>query len=147
MPPPHQCRASGDPNVWRTFAAAVLMATAVAAALAATASVSAAGQDASRVVDEAARAMGIAGLSSITFTGSAATGNFGQSRTISFGLASTAIRNYTRTIDFTHAGVARHRRHAAAGRSADGRRRRAGDARRLRPVHHAGQRRRGRSSC
>ena len=79
----------------------MLIATAVAAALAATASVSAAGQDASRVVDEAARAMGIAGLSSITFTGSAATGNFGQSRTISFGLASTAIRNYMRTIDFT----------------------------------------------
>jgi glyoxylase-like metal-dependent hydrolase (beta-lactamase superfamily II) len=45
--------------------------------------------------------MGAAGLTSITYSGSAALGNFGQSRTISFGLASTAIRNYTRTIDFT----------------------------------------------
>ena len=87
--------------MWKTSAAAVLIAAAVAAAWAATASVTAADQDASRVVDAAAGAMGIAGLSSITFTGSAATGNFGQSRTISFGLASTAIRNYVRTIDFT----------------------------------------------
>jgi glyoxylase-like metal-dependent hydrolase (beta-lactamase superfamily II) len=28
-------------------------------------------------------------------------GNFGRSRTVTFGLASTAVRNYTRTIDFT----------------------------------------------
>jgi glyoxylase-like metal-dependent hydrolase (beta-lactamase superfamily II) len=46
--------------------------------------------------------MGVdSGLRSITFTGDAATGNFGQSRTISFGLASTSIAGYTRTIDFT----------------------------------------------
>ena len=79
--------------MWKTSVAAVLIATAVAA--------NAAGQDAKRVIDEASKAMGVVGLSSITFSGSAATGNFGQSRTISFGLASTGIRNYTRTIDFT----------------------------------------------
>src|SRR5688572_10968962 len=45
--------------------------------------------------------MGTAGLNAITYSGLAAVANFGQSRTISFGLASTAIRNYTRTIDFT----------------------------------------------
>ena len=47
--------------------------------------------------------------------GSAAVGNFGQSRTISFGLASTRISNYVRTIDFTTPALARDRRHAAAG--------------------------------
>jgi hypothetical protein len=45
--------------------------------------------------------MGAAGLNAVRYSGSAANGNFGQSRTISFGLASTTIRNYTRTIDFT----------------------------------------------
>jgi glyoxylase-like metal-dependent hydrolase (beta-lactamase superfamily II) len=79
--------------MWKTSAAAVLIATTVAA--------NAAGQDAKRVIDEASQAMGVVGLNSITFSGSAATGNFGQSRTISFGLASTGIRDYTRTIDFT----------------------------------------------
>ena len=58
-------------------------------------------QDAKTVVEDASRAMGAAGLNSITYTGAAATGNFGQSRTISFRLASTSIRNYTRAIDFT----------------------------------------------
>ena len=79
--------------MWKTTAAATLLATAVA--------VNASGQDARRVIDDASKAMGVVGLNSITFSGSAATGNFGQSRTITFGLASTAIRNYTRTIDFT----------------------------------------------
>jgi glyoxylase-like metal-dependent hydrolase (beta-lactamase superfamily II) len=79
--------------MWKTSAAAVLIATTVA--------VNAVGPDAKRVIDEACKAMGVDGLNSITFSGSAATGNFGQSRTISFGLASTGIRNYTRTIDFT----------------------------------------------
>ncbi len=60
-----------------------------------------AAQDVKAVVDQAARTMGAAGLQSLTLSGSAAQGNFGQSRTISFGLASTMIRNYTRTIDFT----------------------------------------------
>ena len=58
-------------------------------------------QDASAVIDAAARAMGTDGLISITYSGVAAVGNFGQSRTISFGLASTQIRNYSRTIDFS----------------------------------------------
>ena len=58
-------------------------------------------QDAKAVIDAAAKAMGTTGLNSISYSGAAAQGNFGQSRTISFGLASTSIRNYTRTIDFT----------------------------------------------
>jgi glyoxylase-like metal-dependent hydrolase (beta-lactamase superfamily II) len=58
-------------------------------------------QDAKSVVEEALKATGSAGLTSITYSGTAATANFGQSRTISFGLASTSIRGYTRTIDFT----------------------------------------------
>lgn len=58
-------------------------------------------QDAAALVDAASKAMGATSLSSITYAGAAAQGNFGQSRTISFGLASTSIRNYTRTIDFT----------------------------------------------
>jgi glyoxylase-like metal-dependent hydrolase (beta-lactamase superfamily II) len=57
-------------------------------------------QDARSVVGEAARVIGATGLTSITYTGVAAQGNFGQSRTISFGLASTSIANYTHTIDF-----------------------------------------------
>ncbi len=63
-------------------------------------SVSASAQDARTVIDNAARAMGAAGLNSVTYSGTAAIANFGQSRTISFGLASNTIRNYTRTIDF-----------------------------------------------
>jgi hypothetical protein len=61
----------------------------------------AAAQDARSVVAAAAQAMGSAGVDSITYSGIAAVANFGQSRTISFGLASTTLRNYTRTIDFT----------------------------------------------
>ena len=59
------------------------------------------GQDAKTVIEDASLAMGAAGLNSIAYSGSAANGNFGQSRGISFGLASTAIKNYTRVIDFT----------------------------------------------
>jgi glyoxylase-like metal-dependent hydrolase (beta-lactamase superfamily II) len=64
-------------------------------------SVDADAQDARTVIDDASRAMGAAGVNSITYSGIAAVANFGQSRTISFGLASATIRNYTRTIDFT----------------------------------------------
>jgi glyoxylase-like metal-dependent hydrolase (beta-lactamase superfamily II) len=64
-------------------------------------STAAAAQDATAVVAEATKVMGVTGLRSITFAGSAATGNFGQSRTISFGLSSTRIPDYIRTIDFT----------------------------------------------
>lgn len=58
-------------------------------------------QDAKAVIDAASKAMGTSSLNAITYSGVAAQGNFGQSRTISFGLASTSIRNYTRAIDFT----------------------------------------------
>ena len=70
------------------------------ALLAVTWSTAAAAQDAAAVVAEVTRAMGVTGLKAITFSGSAAFGNFGQSRTISFGLASTSIPIYIRTIDF-----------------------------------------------
>ena len=70
---------------------------AVAAALTATM----AAQDARMVIADASRAMGMTDLNAIVLAGTAAIGNFGQSRTISFGLASTTIRNYTHTIDFT----------------------------------------------
>jgi glyoxylase-like metal-dependent hydrolase (beta-lactamase superfamily II) len=58
-------------------------------------------QDAAMVIAEASRMIGAGELNSITYSGNAAQGNFGQSRTITFGIASTSIRNYTRTIDFT----------------------------------------------
>jgi hypothetical protein len=58
-------------------------------------------QDAKAVVTEAVRAMGMSGLSSLSYQGTAAVGNFGQSRGITFGLASSQIRDYVRTIDFT----------------------------------------------
>ena len=79
--------------MWKTLAAV--------AAISASLSSSAAAQDAKQVIDAASKAMGITGLNSITISGAAAQGNFGQSRGISFGLASTSIRNYVRTIDFT----------------------------------------------
>ena len=45
--------------------------------------------------------MGADGLSSVTYSGSAANGNFGQSKTIAGPLAVTTITNYTRAIDLT----------------------------------------------
>jgi glyoxylase-like metal-dependent hydrolase (beta-lactamase superfamily II) len=62
---------------------------------------SAAAQDAKTVVEGALKAIGASNLNAIVYSGEAAYGNFGQSRTISFGLSSTSIRNYTRAIDFT----------------------------------------------
>ena len=59
-----------------------------------------AGQDANAIVAQASQAMGVTTLESITLAGTAAYGNFGQSRTLSFGLESTTIRNYNLTIDF-----------------------------------------------
>jgi len=78
----------------RTFTAALALIAALVAGRAV------ADDNASRVIDEASKAMGVVGLNSLTYGGAAALGNFGQSRTITFGLASTAIRNYIRTIDF-----------------------------------------------
>jgi glyoxylase-like metal-dependent hydrolase (beta-lactamase superfamily II) len=73
-----------------TFAFCVVMSATAASA-----------QDANAVIAEALRTIGATNLTSITYSGNAAQGNFGQSRTITFGVASTSIRNYTRTIDFT----------------------------------------------
>src|SRR2546425_547688 len=81
-------------HIWKTRAAAALIVTTLSTA-------AAADDNAKKVIDDASKAMGIVGLNSITYAGQAALGNFGQSRTVTFGLASTAIRNYVRTIDFT----------------------------------------------
>jgi glyoxylase-like metal-dependent hydrolase (beta-lactamase superfamily II) len=80
-------------DMWKTSAVTALFVTLL--------SVSTAAQDVRTVIEDASKAMGATGLNSITYSGAAANGNFGQSRTISFRLASTSIRNYTRTIDFT----------------------------------------------
>jgi len=61
----------------------------------------AAAQDAKAVVANASRAMGADNASSVTYSGSATAGNFGQSRTIAGPLAVTTITNYTRAIDLT----------------------------------------------
>ena len=79
--------------MWNTRAVATIVVALLPASVLA--------QDARAVIEAASRAMGMDGLHAITYSGAAAAGNFGQSRTISFGLASTSIRNYTRTIDFT----------------------------------------------
>jgi glyoxylase-like metal-dependent hydrolase (beta-lactamase superfamily II) len=63
-----------------------------------------AAEDAKGVIEQTSKAMGAEGLNSIVYSGAAAQGNFGQSRVISARLASTAIRNYTRAIDFTQPG-------------------------------------------
>ena len=62
-------------------------------------SVSGAAQDTSGVIANASKAMGASDLKSITYSGSAATGNFGQSKSIAGPLAKTTITNYTRAID------------------------------------------------
>lgn len=63
-------------------------------------------EDARAVIAQATQAMGMANLRSITLGGTASYGNFGQSRTLSFGLASTTLRDYVWTIDLER-GVAR----------------------------------------
>jgi glyoxylase-like metal-dependent hydrolase (beta-lactamase superfamily II) len=82
--------------MWKARASAAVL---IALSIATTAS--SGDNDAKSVVEAASKAMGVVGMKSITISGGAANGNFGQSRTISFGLASTSIRNYVRTIDFT----------------------------------------------
>ena len=79
--------------MWKTLAMTALLVTAL--------QVKTAAQDVKAVIADASRALGVAGLSSIAYSGIAAIGNFGQSRTISFGLASTTIQNYSHAIDFT----------------------------------------------
>jgi glyoxylase-like metal-dependent hydrolase (beta-lactamase superfamily II) len=74
----------------------------VALAFVLTPAVSAVAQDARAIVAEASRAMGTSGVNSIAVAGNAAYGNLGQSRTISFRLASTSVGSFTRAIDFEH---------------------------------------------
>jgi glyoxylase-like metal-dependent hydrolase (beta-lactamase superfamily II) len=73
---------------------------AVSVSLAAVMSAGAAAQNANTVIANASRAVGAEGLNSITYSGSAMNGNFGQSKTIAGPLAMTTINNYTRAIDF-----------------------------------------------
>lgn len=80
--------------MWKTPAAIVLLMAALLPS-------GAAAQDARAVIEAASDEMGVTGVDSVTYAGVAAFGNFGQSRTISFGLASTRISGYARTIDFT----------------------------------------------
>jgi glyoxylase-like metal-dependent hydrolase (beta-lactamase superfamily II) len=56
-------------------------------------------QDAAAIVAAATKAMGADGLTALTYSGSASTGNFGQSKSIAGPLAITTITNYTRAID------------------------------------------------
>ena len=63
-------------------------------------SLGAATQDAGVAVGNASKALGVQ-ANSITFSGSATTGNFGQSKNINGPLAITTVTNYTRTIDFS----------------------------------------------
>ena len=60
-----------------------------------------AAQDGKTVVANAAKAMGADALTSITYSGSAKNGNFGQSTAIAGPLAFTTISNYTRAIDLS----------------------------------------------
>src|SRR5689334_24539605 len=69
--------------------------------------VGAAAQNASSVVATAARAMGVDTLNSITYSGTARNGAFGQSKSIGDPMGSvnvTQITAYTRTISFAPAG-------------------------------------------
>ena len=93
-------------------------------------------QDATAVIGAASKAMGADGLNSITYTGSAATGNFGQSRNIAGPLAVTTVTNYTRAIESDPARLTRNRRHDASRHSG----RTAAAAGNLESEHHAGQR-------
>ena len=98
-------------------------------------------QSAGPVVAAASKAMGVDTLNSITYSGTARNGAFGQSKAIGDPMGPvnvTQITQYTRTINFGTAGrpdgarLARDRTDAAA----DGARRPAADARRVQPEHH-----------
>jgi glyoxylase-like metal-dependent hydrolase (beta-lactamase superfamily II) len=79
--------------MFRNLAVAVSLVTLLSTATAA--------QDANTAIGAAAKAMGAEGLNAITYSGSASTGNFGQSMTIGGPLAVTTIANYTRAIDLS----------------------------------------------
>ena len=57
-------------------------------------------QDAAGTIAAVQKAMGAETLTSITYSGTAATGNFGQSKNIAGPLATTSIAGYRRAIDF-----------------------------------------------
>jgi glyoxylase-like metal-dependent hydrolase (beta-lactamase superfamily II) len=79
----------------RTFTGVALVVTVL--------SIGAAAQNASSVVGAASKAMGVDSLNSITYSGSARNGQFGQSKAIGQPLApvnTTVITTYTRTINF-----------------------------------------------
>ena len=82
----------------------MLLRTLTSAALVVTLlSIGAAAQNASSVVASASKAMGVDSLNSITYSGSARNGAFGQSKAIGMPLApvnTTVITTYTRTINF-----------------------------------------------
>ena len=78
----------------------------LAALLVTLASAGAAAQEASSVVAAASKAMGVDNLTSITFSGTARTGSFGQSKSIGEPMGpvnTTLITPYTRTINFVPA--------------------------------------------
>lgn len=74
---------------------------AIATALMTAMSIGTVAQDAKAIIANATKAIGSEGLNSITYSGSAANGNFGQSKTIAGPLAMTTISNYARAIDLT----------------------------------------------
>ena len=89
-----------------------------------------------RTIDAATKATGVESLTSITFAGSASTGNFGQSQSIEGpgGDDRDELHAHDRP---ESAGVACDQRHDAAADS----RRAAAAAGHLEPEHHAGERR------
>jgi glyoxylase-like metal-dependent hydrolase (beta-lactamase superfamily II) len=58
-------------------------------------------QDAKAIVAGASKAMGADNVTSVTYGGSATTGNFGQSKAIGGPLQITTVTNYSRAIDLT----------------------------------------------
>ena len=77
----------------RTLARVALLITLLPAGVAA--------QDAKSIIAGASKAMGADTVSSVTYSGSASNGNFGQSKSIAGPLAVTTITNYTRAIDLS----------------------------------------------
>jgi glyoxylase-like metal-dependent hydrolase (beta-lactamase superfamily II) len=73
----------------------------IGAVLALMASMSLGAQDARTVIANASKAMGVDSLTSISYSGTAQNGNFGQNRSIAGPLEMTGIANYTRAIDFS----------------------------------------------
>jgi len=61
--------------------------------------IGASAQDARTIIANASKAMGADTLASLTYSGTAANGNFGQSKHVAGPLEMTAITSYTRAID------------------------------------------------